>query len=69
MRQHQHRTVELGDHIGQSEGLAGAGHAKQGLKLLFPPESIQQGGDGLRLVAGGPVVGFQLEQTHDRHSP
>ncbi len=66
-RQDQGRALHLVDHLRHGEGLARAGDAEQHLVALrrgrsaFAAEALDQLDDRLRLVAGGLVVGHQLE--------
>ncbi len=53
------------DHLGGGEGLARSGDAEQDLMLLAIEDAAGEGLDGLRLVALGLVVAYQLEV----HSP
>ena len=72
VRDDQHGPVELGDDVGHREGLAAAGYAHQGLKLLALAQTLRQPLDGLRLVARRPKLVIQLECTHSlvrRESP
>ena len=48
--------------IRDGEGLAGAGHAEQRLVRQPGLEAVDQLADRLRLVAGGLVVGDELER-------
>ena len=50
--------------LGHGEGLAGAGNAQEDLFLQPVLDARRQGGDGLRLVAGGLVFGYDLEFRH-----
>jgi len=62
VREDQHRAVEPGDDIGHREGLAGAGDAEERLVAISRADGLDQRLDGLRLVAGGSVVGFEMKQ-------
>ena len=53
------------DHLGHGEGLAGAGDAQEDLLLQPALDARRQGGDGLRLVAGGLVFGYDLKLWHE----
>ena len=50
------------DHVGHGEGLAGPGHPEQGLVAQTVADTLDQAGDGGRLVAGRLVVGMQFER-------
>ncbi len=54
-------TVGGFDHFGGGEGLARSGNAEQDLMLLAVEDAAGEGFDGLRLVALGLVVAYQLE--------
>ena len=62
--QHQRGAVDPLDDRGHGKGLAAAGHAQQ--RLLVQPQLDAAGEhvDGLRLVAGGTIVGNKLEVAH-----
>ncbi len=62
--QHQSRTPCLGDHIGDREGLAGAGGAKQGLVALAPINALHQPGNGRGLITLGLVGGVEFKRNH-----
>ena len=62
--QHQGGTVEPGDDVCHGEGLAGAGDAQQHLLLQAVFQAKDQVVNGLRLVAGGPVIRDELESIH-----
>ena len=66
VRQNQRRTVQLFNDRGHGEGLAGACDAEKHLFRHPGLNSLRQGADGLRLVAGGRVGGVQLE-IHKKH--
>jgi hypothetical protein len=51
MGQHQGRTPAAGNHVGHGVGLAGAGHAQQGLEHQTVVDALHQLADRLRLVA------------------
>ena len=53
VRHDQRRFLELLDHRGNGEGLAGAGGAEQYLLLIASPDTFHKLPDGLGLVAGG----------------
>ena len=62
--QHQGGPVQLFNHRGHGEGLAGAGDAQQGLLMQPPVDTVDQRLDGLRLVAGGLIFRYQFEVIH-----
>ena len=51
------------DHLGGGEGLAGAGGAEQHLVLLAGCDTLDQFGDGCRLVSGGLEMRMQHEAS------
>ena len=61
-RQHERRALDLLDHVGDREGLAGAGDAEQRLVREAVADALDQLGDRLRLVARRLVVGFQYKR-------
>ena len=61
VRQHQRRPLHALDHVGDGEGLAGAGDAEQRLVREAVAEPVDQLGDRRRLVARRLVVGAQAE--------
>ena len=63
--QHQGGPLDGLDDLGHGEGLAGAGDAQEDLLLQSVLDPRRQGGDGLRLVAGGLVFGYDLESRHE----
>ncbi len=62
--QNQGGAVQLFDDGGHGEGLAGTGDAQQRLLPQSPIHAVCQGGDGLRLVAGGLIFGYELKLIH-----
>ena len=60
-RQDQGRALQMLDDMGHGEGLARAGNAQQDLVALLALEPRDELDDGLGLVAGGLVVGDDLE--------
>ena len=52
VRQHQRRPLHGLDDVGHGERLARAGHAHQHLLLAAGAQAVDQGRDGLRLIAG-----------------
>ncbi|MNV04079.1 hypothetical protein D3C71_943640 [compost metagenome] len=56
-RQHQGRALHLGDHIGDAEGLARAGHTEQRLVRQPGLDALDHQADGFRLIAGGLETG------------
>ncbi|MNZ86664.1 hypothetical protein D3C78_1054910 [compost metagenome] len=65
-RQHQGRALHLGDHVGDAEGLARAGHAEQGLVRQPRLETLDHLADRFRLVAGRLEAGNKVESGHER---
>ncbi len=65
VRDDQRRPLHLLHHVGDAEGLAGAGDAEERLLPVAAPQARGQLGDGARLVALRLVVAAQLE----RHRP
>ena len=51
VRHHQRRPVQLGDHLGHGERLAGTGDAEQDLVLVAARQPVNELGDGMDLVA------------------
>ena len=64
-RQHQGRALHLGDHVGDAEGLARAGHPEQGLVSQAGFDALDHLTDGFGLVAGGLEAGDELEFGHN----
>ena len=64
VRQHQGGPVHLLNDGGHGEGLTGAGNAQQGLLMQSPVDAVHQLFNGLRLIAGGLVFGYQFEMIH-----
>jgi len=60
-RQHERRTLHLGDDIGDAEGLARTGHPQQRLVRQTGFQALDQLTDGLRLVAGRLEAGDKLK--------
>ncbi|MNP94367.1 hypothetical protein D3C85_69030 [compost metagenome] len=56
-RQHQGRALHLGDHVGDAEGLARAGHTEQRLVRQPGFDALDHQADGFRLIAGGLETG------------
>ena len=65
VREHQRRPLHLLDHVGDGEGLAGAGHPQQGLVRQAAGEPIHKFFNRLRLITRRQVVRKELE-THVR---
>ena len=63
--QHQGGPLDGLDDLGHGEGLSGAGDAQEDLLLQPALDARRQGGDGLRLVAGGLVFGYDLKLWHE----
>ena len=63
VRHHQDGPLDVLDHVGHGEGLAGAGHAHQDLMCFLAAQSFGQGFDGLGLIAGGLEGGNELEHA------
>ena len=57
VRQDQRRAIELLDHLGHGEGLAGAGDAEQHLVLFAGINAAGKLFNGVGLVAFGLVIG------------
>ena len=64
MSQNQCRTVDAGDDIGHGEGLARAGDAEERLIPIAGVEAVYQLINGLGLIAGGLIIGYQFESIH-----
>ncbi|MCY1174987.1 hypothetical protein D9M73_152070 [compost metagenome] len=56
-RQHQRRALHLGDHVGDAESLARAGHTEQRLVRQPGLDALDHQADGFRLIAGGLETG------------
>ncbi|MNQ74102.1 hypothetical protein D3C85_888540 [compost metagenome] len=56
-RQHQGRTLHLGNHVGDAEGLAGTCHTEQRLVRQPGVDAFDHQADGFRLIAGGLEAG------------
>ena len=67
--QHQGGPLHRLDDLGHSEGLARTGDAKKGLLIQTVLNARRQGGDGLRLVAGGLIFADNLKFRHSAVSP
>ena len=52
MAENQGRTLDLLNHIGHGEGLAGAGNTEQGLRGQPLIDTFDKLGDGFGLVTG-----------------
>jgi len=65
VRQHQRRPVRSRHHLRDGEGLSGSRHAQQDLIASPLGETRGQGRYRRRLIAGGPVLGNELESRHD----
>jgi hypothetical protein len=63
-RQYQSRALHLGDHIGNAERLARAGHAEQRLVGQAGLDALDHLADRGRLVASGLETGHELEFGH-----
>ena len=61
LSQDESRPLQFLDDVGHRESLAGSGDAEQGHVTHPALESGDQLRDGLRLVAGGFVIGFKYE--------
>ncbi|MNL15349.1 hypothetical protein D3C87_1363300 [compost metagenome] len=55
--QHQRRTLHLGDHVGDAESLARAGHTEQRLVRQPGFDALDHQANGFRLIAGGLETG------------
>src|SRR5678815_5774845 len=64
MDQHQCRLLNLRNHIGHGEGLAGTGDTEQRLVLSTGYNPRHQLVDGLALIAAGLEWSFELKQRH-----
>ena len=62
--QHQGGALDLLDDLGHGKGLAGAGDAQQHLLLQSVLDALRQSCNGLRLVAGGLVFGYDFKFRH-----
>ena len=56
--QNEGRALHLLDHVGNGEGLAGAGDAEQGHARLAVVQALHETADGLGLVPGGGEAGL-----------
>ena len=56
MGQHQGGTIQLRNHRGHGEGLAGAGDAQQRLLPQSKVHSLNQALNCLGLIAGGLII-------------
>jgi hypothetical protein len=56
-------TAELGDDVGDREGLARPGDAEQRLPPVSAAHALDELADGVRLIAGRLELGVQLEET------
>ncbi len=61
MRNDERRPVEFTDDIRDREGLAGTGHAEEGLMAVAGSDGLEQLGDRLPLVTARPIAGFELK--------
>ena len=59
--QNQCRLVDVLDDIGNGKSLSRAGYSQQRLCRHMLPDTFSQLGDGLRLVAGRLIVGYQFK--------
>ena len=59
--QDQRRSLHLLDRPGDGCALAGTGDAEQRLEAIAAEDTLRQLGDGLRLIAGGLIVGDDLK--------
>ena len=62
--QHQGRPLDLFDDLGHGVGLAAAGDAQQHLLAQTALQTLRQLLDGLGLVPGGGVFGYDFELRH-----
>ena len=67
--QHQGGALDLLDDLGHGEGLARAGDAQEGLLVQTHLNAVGQRLNGLRLVAGGRILGNHFKFGHLRPSP
>ena len=61
MRDDESGLPDLGDDVGDREGLPRAGDAEQHLLAVAALDSLDQLGNRLRLIAFGLVVGDEME--------
>ena len=61
MGQHQGGAVALGNDVCHCKRLAAAGNAQQRLELVPGLHPLNQLGNGLGLVTGGSIGGYQLK--------
>ena len=61
MGEHQRRALDALDHVGDGEGLAGAGYAEQSLRTVAVLDALKELIDGAGLTAGRLKVGADLE--------
>ena len=66
--QHQGGALDLLDDLGHGEGLARAGDAQEGLLVQTHLNAVGQHLNGLRLVAGGRILGNHFKFGHLRPS-
>ncbi len=64
----ENRALNLLDDVGHSEGLAAASDAEEDLGLGTVEDAFGELVDGLLLVTGGLVVGFELEGHEDYYT-
>jgi hypothetical protein len=57
----QGRPLHPIDHVGDGEGLAGAGHAEEHLRPVTAPQTLDELLDRPWLIAGRLVLAFQVE--------
>ena len=65
--EHQGRSLDLLDDLGDGEGLARTGHSQQRLVGETGVQTVDQLGNGRRLIARRAVVGDNLEVRHGLH--
>ncbi|MNZ13788.1 hypothetical protein D3C78_306950 [compost metagenome] len=63
-RQNQRRALNLGDDVGDAEGLPRPGHTQQRLVRKAGFQPFHHLANGLRLVAGGLEAGDKLKLRH-----
>jgi hypothetical protein len=60
--QYESRTTVAGDGVGHGEGFSGAGYAFEGLKFFMFLKTLKELFNGLRLIAHGLELSFDLKR-------
>ena len=64
VRNHQRGAVQRLYDVRHGEGFSRTRHAQKRLKLVSFPEAFHQRLDGLRLIAGGLKIRYQMKMIH-----